>query len=159
MNTAENTTPDQAQQIIYNLLRSGYGLADNISKIIVAQSGHETAGWTSHVYETLNNAFGFGYLGGGNYNGYNSIEDSVSDVVNWLTSKINAGTFPALNTIPDIDTYAQALKDNGYYTDNESNYASGMANWFNNNLALGAAISVTGLLGVCLLIFFLIKKR
>lgn len=159
MNTATNTTPAQAQQIIYDLLRTGYGLPDTISKIIVAQSGHETAGWSSNVYKTLNNAFGYGYVGNGNYNGYNSIEDSVSDVVNWLTGKIQAGTFPALNTITDIGTYAQALSDNGYYTDSESNYAGGMANWFNNNLALGATLSVAAVLGIALLIFLVVRRK
>lgn len=153
MNTAQNTTPDQAQEVIYSFLRTGYGLGDTIAKIITAQSGHETAGWTSNVYKTLNNAFGFGYSGGGNYYGYNSIEDSVSDVVNWLST-----TVPDFQNITDRDTYAQALKDHGYYTDAESNYANGIENWYNNNLQLAAGISVAALVGIGLLLYLLIKK-
>jgi Mannosyl-glycoprotein endo-beta-N-acetylglucosaminidase len=153
MNTAANTTADQAQQIIYNFLRNSYGLGDTIAKIITAQSGHETAGWTSNVYKTLNNCFGFGYTGGGNYYGYSSIEDSVSDVVNWLSNNV-----PDFQNITDADTYATALKNAGYYTDTESNYASGIENWINNNLQLAAGISVAALVGIGLVLWLLLKK-
>jgi Mannosyl-glycoprotein endo-beta-N-acetylglucosaminidase len=153
MDTAANTTPDQAQQIIYDTLRNSYGLGDTIAKIITAQSGHETAGWTSNVYTTLNNCFGFGYTGGGNYYGYNSIEDSVSDVVNWLSNNV-----PNFQNITDPDTYATALKSAGYYTDAESNYAAGIENWINNNLQLTAGISVAALVGIALVVYLLVKK-
>jgi hypothetical protein len=153
MDTAASLTPDQAQQVIYDTLRTSYGLPDTISKLITAQSGHETAGWTSNVYQTLNNCFGFGYTGGGNYYAYNSIEDSVSDLVNWLSN--NA---PGFQNITDADTYAMALKNGGYYTDTESNYAAGIQNWFNNNLQLAAGIGVAGIVAIGLLLFFILKK-
>ena len=153
MDTAATLTPDQAQQVIYDTLRQSYGLPDTISKLITAQSGHETAGWTSNVYQTLNNCFGFGYTGGGNYYAYNSIEDSVSDLVNWLSN--NA---PGFQNITDADAYATALKNGGYYTDTESNYAAGIQNWFNNNLQLAAGIGVAGIVAIGLLLFFILKK-
>ncbi len=153
MDTAANLTPDQAQQAIYNFLRTGYNLPDTISKIITAQSGHETAGWTSNVYTTLNNCFGFGYSGGGNYYGYNSIEDSVSDLVNWVSANI-----PDFQTITDPTAYAQALHDHGYYTDTVSNYANGIINYFDDNLQIAAGISVAALVGIGLLLWFVFKK-
>ena len=153
MDTAANVTPDQAQQIIYDTLRTGYDLPDAIAKIITAQSGHETAGWTSNIYITLNNCFGFGYTGGGNYYGYNSIEDSVSDVVNWLSNNV-----PNFQNITDPDTYATALKASGYYTDTETNYAAGITNYINNNLQLVAGFSVAALVGVGLLLYLLVHK-
>jgi hypothetical protein len=153
MDTATSLTPDQAQQAIYNFLRTGYNLPDAIAKIITAQSGHETAGWTSNIYNTLNNCFGFGYSGNGNYYGYNSIEDSVSDLVNWVSAKI-----PNFQNITDPTVYAQALHDNGYYTDTVSNYANGIANYFDNNLQLAAGVSVAALVGIGLLLYFILKK-
>jgi hypothetical protein len=154
MNTAQNTTPAQAQQIIYNFLRTAYGLPDAISKIITAQSGHETAGWTSNVYTTFNNAFGYGFTGGGNYYGYNSIEDSVSDVVNWLSNNV-----PGFQNLTDPDQYATAIRAKGYYTDTESNYAQGIWDYLNDNLQLVAGVSVAALVGIGLLIFILIQKK
>lgn len=153
MDTAANLTPAQAQQIIYDTLRTGYDLPDPIAKIITAQSGHETAGWTSNVYKTLNNCFGFGYTGGGNYYGYNSIEDSVSDVVNWLSNNV-----PNFQNITDADTYATALKAAGYYTDSETNYSQGIANYINNNLQLIAGGSLAVLVGIGVLVYLLIHK-
>jgi flagellum-specific peptidoglycan hydrolase FlgJ len=153
MNTAQNLTADQAQQVIYDTLRTAYNLPDPIAKIITAQSGHETAGWTSNIYRTLNNCFGFGYSGNGNYYGYNSIEDSVSDLVNWVSNHV-----PDFQNMTDEDEYAQALHDNGYYTDTESNYAAGLERWYNNNLQLAAGIGVAALVGIALFLYLIFKK-
>jgi|SRR5277367_2883556 len=154
MSVAADLSPDQAQTVIYTFLRNSYGLGDEISKIITAQSGHETNGWTSNIYETLNNCFGYGYSGGGAYYGYNNIEDSVSDLVNWLSNHVSD-----FQNITDPDVYAQALKDNNYYTDTETNYAAGIARWFNNNLALTAAIGVGGVLVIAAIIYLIVRKK
>jgi hypothetical protein len=153
MDTAATLTPAQAQQVIYDTLRTGYDLPDPIAKIITAQSGHETAGWTSNVYQTLNNCFGFGYTGGGAYYGYNSIEDSVTDVVNWLSNNVQN-----FQNITDPDTYATALKNAGYYTDTEINYAQGIANYIDNNLQLVVGGSVA-ILAVSAVVLFLIFEK
>ena len=110
MNQAVNITPGQAQQIIYDRLRSFYGLPDPVSKIIVGQSGHETAGWTSNVYLTDNNLFGYGYDGAGNYTYYpNGIEDSINDLVGWLDRHT-----PGYETLTDPGEYAALIKGSGY---------------------------------------------
>jgi hypothetical protein len=154
MDTAASLTPDQAQQIIYSFLRTNYGLGDTIAKIITAQSGHETAGWTSNVYQTLNNCFGFGYTGGGNYYGYNDIEGSVEDVVNWLTANV-----PNFAAITDPAAYAQALSSAGYYTDTVSNYTNGIENYMNDNLQLVAGASVAVLVAIGVVLYMIFAKK
>ena len=154
MDTAASLTPDQAEQIIYSFLRSNYGLPDAISKIITAQSGHETAGWTSNVYKTLNNCFGYGYTGGGNYYGYNDIEGSVQDVVAWLTEHI-----PDFQDITDPTAYAQALSAAGYYTDTVSNYANGIINYMNDNLQIVAGASVAVLVAIGVVLYMIFAKK
>jgi hypothetical protein len=151
---ASNVTPDQAQKIIYNYLRSNYVLPDPISKIITAQSGHETNGWTSHIWLTDNNGFGYGYQGNGIYYNYPSIQDSVDDLAGWLGRHV-----PGYENFTDPDQYAQALKDAGYYTDAESNYSAGISRWFNNNLQMVAGGSVAVVVGIILVVWFIIQKR
>lgn len=153
MSVAANSTPAESEQAIYSFLRTAYGLPDPIAKIITAQSGHETAGWTSNIFESLNNAFGFGFSGGGNYYGYNSIEESVSDVVNWLSNNV-----PGFQNLSDPDQYATAIRAKGYYTDSETNYAQGIWNFLNDNLQLVAGVSIAALVGIGLMLYFIFKK-
>lgn len=153
MDIAANLTPDQAQSAIYSWLRTNYALPDPISKIITAQSGHETGGWTSNVWLSNNNGFGYGYQGNGQYYSYPSIQDSVDDVVGWLDRHM-----PGYENITDKDQYAQGLKNAGYYTDSESNYSAGISRWLNNNLQLAAGGSVAVLVIVAVLVYMLVKK-
>lgn len=157
MSIAATILPAQAQQIIYNTLR-GIGLTDAASKIITAQSGHETNGWTSNVWKTYNNGFGFGW-DGHSYNGYNNFEDSVFALVGWIGGRQAAGTFPDLSEITDGDQYAQLLKDNRYYEDKESNYAAGLQRWYNNNLSLVGGLSAAALVGLVVLFFVVVKSK
>lgn len=154
MDQAQNITPDQAQEIIYKYLRTTYALPDPISKLITAQSGHETAGWTSHIWLQNNNGFGYGYQGGGNYEYYPAIQDSIDDLVGWLDRHALG-----YENFTDPDQYAQALKNAGYYTDMETNYAAGISRWFNNNLQLVAGGSVAVLVGLVLLAWLIFKKK
>jgi hypothetical protein len=154
MDQALQLTPDQAQQKVYTYLRTTYALPDAISKIITAQSGHETNGWTSNVYETLNNLFGYGYTGS-TYTFYPyGIQDSIDDLVGWLDRHV-----PGYESMTDPADYAAAIRAKGYYTDSLSNYAAGVARWYNDNLQLAAGITVAGLVGVALLVVFLLKEK
>jgi hypothetical protein len=134
MSVANSLTPDESQQVIFSFLKSAYSLPDPIAQIITAQSGHETAGWTSSVYKTLNNAFGFGW-NGSSYYGYNSVEESVTDVVNWLSNNV-----PDFQDMTDPGIYATALKSANYYEDSETNYVNGIENYLNT--ALTGAVSL-----------------
>ena len=158
MSFAIDLTPDQSEQIIYNVLR-GAGLTDVASKIITGQSGHETNGWTSNVWISDNNGFGMGYDGTGNYWAFNSVEDSVSALLGWIGGKQSAGTFPDLSTITDETQYATLLKSNGYYTDSVSNYAAGIQRWFNDNLSLVAGVGAGALVVAAFVFYFIFKKK
>jgi len=153
MSVAAQLTPDQSQQIIYNTLRTVYALPDTISKIITAQTGHETAGWTSNVYNTFNNVAGYGYTGNGNYKYRDSIEQSIGDVVGWLGRHV-----PSFQDIVDTGTYATAIRNAGYYTDSESNYEGGLDRWYNDNLQLVAGGSVA-LIIAGVLLFLIFRKK
>jgi Mannosyl-glycoprotein endo-beta-N-acetylglucosaminidase len=133
MSVAVNLTPDQSEQIIYSELVSA-GIPPALAVLVTAQSGHETGGWSSHVYLTDNNAFGYGYTGS-SYKQYSSVEASADDLADYLARRENDGSFPALDTITDPDQYATLLKSAGYYTDSESNYQAGIMNYLNNALS------------------------
>jgi len=124
------------------------GLPQLLASFLVDQSAHETNGWTSGFFLSNNNCFGYACYAGSDWqngcssnvadNGvsvgnYNSIEDSVSEIVDWIYRRVDDGKFPAdLSTITTSDQYAQLLKNAGYYGDTESNYAAGLKRWANN---------------------------
>lgn len=137
---AINLSPSQSEGLIYSTLVSR-GVPATLAQLVTAQSGHETAGWTSHVFMTDNNAFGYGY-DGMSYRQYPGVEQSVTDIVGYLHRRVADGSFPPLDQITGADQYAQLLKDAGYYTDSEVNYSAGIAAWLNANLgkiALGGS--------------------
>jgi Mannosyl-glycoprotein endo-beta-N-acetylglucosaminidase len=138
MSLAIDLAPDQSEKIIYAELLSA-GIPPALAVLATAQSGHETGGWTSHVYKTDNNAFGYGYTGT-SYKQYPSVEASADDLADYLARRENEGSFPALGTITDPGQYAMLLKSAGYYTDSESNYQAGIMNYINN--ALSAAVEI-----------------
>jgi uncharacterized FlgJ-related protein len=120
------------------------GMPDLLAQLIAAQAAHETGNFTSNVFKSCNNAFGYKYVGQSiaspctkspelnSYAGYASVEDSVHEITGWIKRRQKAGTFPSdLETIKDPDQYAQLLKDTGYYGDTESNYANGVSYYFN----------------------------
>lgn len=160
MSLAINLTPDQSQEVIYSTL-TGAGIPSALSVIVTGQSGHETAGWTSRVYLTDNNAFGYGF-DGKNYKVYSSVEESAADLAAYLFRRVNDGTFPSLDTIIDPGQYAQLLQSVGYYTDNESNYQAGIMKYLNSALAdLSAGVAVvaanpvpSGIIAVILIFAF-----
>lgn len=164
MSVANNLTPDQSQQVIYSELLSA-GIPPALAVLVTAQSGHETAGWTSHVYLTDNNAFGYGY-NGSTYKQYSSVEASADDLADYLARRENEGSFPALDTITDPAQYAALLKNAGYYTDSQTTYTNGILNYMNTALqTLTATVAnnpiPSGIIAVFLIfgLAFLLSKR
>lgn len=155
---AASSTPAQSESGIYSTL-VGIGLPDQFARLVTAQSGHETNGWTSPIYLAYNNAFGYGVDGTGAITGYEQVEDSVQDVVGWLVRKQDAGQFPDFSTITTPDQYATLLKAAGYYGDTETNYAAGIQRWFNANLTAAAGIGVGAVLVVALVIYLVTRKK
>lgn len=132
-------TPNET---IYNTSISD-GMPPALATLITAQANHETNGFTSNVFKTCNNAFGYKYVGqslatgacvnapeGDQFAKYLSLENSTHEITAWIKRRQQEGVFPAdLNTITTPDQYAALLKDAGYYGDTEANYTNGLIYW------------------------------
>lgn len=145
------------------------GVNPLVSSFIVSQSGHETFGFSSMLFQRANNAFGMTvpnkrkspYILGadkkqpdGNsiYAKYSDIEDSVKDLIHWFKyNKIN------LNDIKTLDEYATILKSKGYYGANYNVYINGMKLYFNQFVSFLKQnnLPIMFLIGILLLFIFL----
>lgn len=131
--------------IIYNSalerlkLKFEFAQAEKLAKFMIAQAKHETAGFTSKVFKTNNNAFGYKYYKGSiyqlskglnspegdSYAKYNSVEDSSKEVADWLGRRKDK--FKGVITIED---YSKQLKESKYYGDSLANYTNALKRWF-----------------------------
>ncbi len=152
---AVNLQPKDSEQLIFSRLVQN-GFPDQFAKLVTAQSGHESDGWTSNVYLIDNNAFGYGYTGNG-YTSYPDVESNVDDVSGYIKRKVTAGLFPDPAQITDPYQWASLLKSVDYYRDSETNYAAGIGRWFNDNLKTLAISSGLVILGL-LLAYLLFRK-
>lgn len=112
-------------KIIYETLR-GAGIPEPLSLFVVAQARHETADFTSPVFKSCNNAFGYKAVynalqclqspEGNNYEYYpGGVADSANEIARYLFRRVSDGSFPPLTTITTPEHYAQLLKASGYY--------------------------------------------
>lgn len=130
-------------QTIYNQVTAD-GIPPTLATLIVAQARHESNNYTSDVFLTCGNAFGYKWVGqstadgpcsgspeGDPYAYYaNGPAQSAHEIAMWIHRRQLAGQFPAdLTTITTPDQYAQLLKSAGYYGDTVSNYANGLVYW------------------------------
>lgn len=120
------------------------GMPDNIARLLVAQAKHETGNFTSNAYRNNNNLYGYKYVPGGYlqisegitssegnaYAAYASIEDSVRVVCRWIRKRQAEGKFPADLSGLTIESYAQYLKNAGYYGDTVANYTQGLKKYY-----------------------------
>jgi hypothetical protein len=131
-----NNTGEPIQTSLYNLFK-GMGYSDLLSKCFVAQSAHETAGFTSIILKTNNNLFGMKYAGQsqalGEKNGYAYYSDygkSAEDLQRWYnTHRAQIFSFPLY--IKTISDYVSFLKNRGYYEAPESEYLAGCLYFYN----------------------------
>lgn len=151
---ASELTPAQSETLIFNNLVAA-GFPAVFARLVTAQTGHETNGWTSDVYINNNNIAGYGF-NGTSYKSYQSVEDSVTDLAGYIDRKIASGAFPDPGSIVSATQWADLLKSAGYYTDSAFNYANGISRWFNDNLAVVASLSV-GLIIFAALGYYLLK--
>lgn len=129
-------------QRIYNAARS-MGINDTLANLIVAQARHETGDFTSKIFKENNNAFGYTFVAGGQYQlpskgriadnkqptaMYASVEDSTKEMVAWLQRREKEGKLK-MSELTTPEAYAAALKKSGYYTDAESRYLTAMRKW------------------------------
>jgi len=154
---------------IYNeCLRQG--IPALLAGFITAQAAHETGGFTSAVFISCNNCFGYDYIGQSTaagpcsnhspYAAYSSIEQSADELIAWIGRRQDDGIFPAdLNSITNSDQYAQLLKDAGYYGDSVSNYAAGIRAWLNSLSLEQKAAGGGGLLVILLGAAYIFRKK
>lgn len=140
------------QKIYGELIKNG--IPRNLALLIVAQSKHETANYTSNVFRSCNNAFGYKYVGqtlstgpctgspeGDRYAKYATVENSAKELALWIKRRQAEGKFPQdLTTITTAAKYALLLKNSGYYGDSVSNYTNGLLAWFKDNITPVAGI-------------------
>lgn|SRR5574341_280557 len=161
-------TGSELNTLIFQTVRAA-GFPAALSNLIVSMARHETGDYTSNVFKTCNNLFGYKYVGqstaagacsvspeGDRYAMYNSYADSVRELVLWIKRRQSEGVFPAdLTTITRADQFAELLKKAGYYGDTVANYASGLKRFLVN---YGGGFGMAGLLIAGLVFFFLYKK-
>lgn len=151
------------------------GLPGTLAQLVVAQSEHESNGYTSPVFLNTNgNAFGYKYTGSnyqrGNYNGYakyDSVDDSTAEIVDYIYRRVADGSFPAdLSTIQTPDQYATLLQNAAigpYYEDSEMNYSGGIAKWFSTTvlepLQQNPALGIAVLAGLVVIAYGISKRK
>lgn len=150
-----STQTDAASRILTQALAgtpTNPGLPATLAQLLVGQSGNETGGWTSNFFVNNNNCFGYSCVAGATWqdgcsqgnadNGvqvgnYASIEDSTSEMIDWIYRRVADGKFPSdLTTITTPDQYASLLKNAGYYQASESSYAANIQTWLTNMASL-----------------------
>jgi len=134
---------NEAQFIYQDAMKRG--VPDLLARLLVAQAQHETGNFTSNFFKKYNNAFGYSYYAGSDWqlpaggtiadNGqpiaaYASVADSVGEVVAWIRRRIVQGKFPAMDKITSPEQYAKLLKDAGYYGDTLANYQRALVKFF-----------------------------
>ena len=161
-------TAEQIDTQIYNTAKKS-GFSDALSRLIVAQARHETGNYSSNVFRACNNLFGYKFVNGkwqaascvnapegGKYARYNSVSDSVNELIDWLRRREREGRIDT-SAITNSAEYATALKKSNYYTDSVRNYQKGL------DLALNKIKIVAGTgLGLVLLaagIYFYTRSK
>ena len=111
------------------------GFDDNQSKLILAQSKHETGNFTSPLFIINCNCFGMrpaqerqaeqlNYKSNDAYAKYDSIEQSVRDLALWM----QAVNFIWYDT---PEAYCAELQKHGYFTDSLENYTNNVKYYYN----------------------------
>lgn len=150
--------------------RNPGGVPSTLANLIVAQAQHESGNFSSNIFSSGNNAFGYSYYPGSPWqlpepglvadNGqatakYKSIADSTKEIIDWIYRRVREGKFPQnLETITTPEKYASLLKGAGYYGDSVANYTAGLSRYFKTVAIGGTAILI---LGVAL--FFILKSK
>jgi uncharacterized FlgJ-related protein len=146
------------------------GMPVNLAFLIVAQAKHETANFTSNVFKSCNNAFGYKYVGqalatgscnaardGGVFAKYASIKDSTTEICLWIKRRQKEGKFPKdLTTIKTAEQYATLLKQSTYYMEPISEYAGGILRWLKDKIIVTNALGFV--VGLAILFFCFLTK-
>lgn len=135
----KKTILNKAPEILA-LLTSSF-LNESLARYALAQSAHETNGFTSSIFKSNNNLFGMKYAGqkhaAGEKNGYAyyiTLNDSVLDLTDWYNRHRNKiFSLPAF--INSLSSYVRFLKNNDYFEAPESEYLNGVTYFYNQLFA------------------------
>jgi uncharacterized FlgJ-related protein len=160
-------------EIIYNTLKD-QKIPDPLAKIMTSQAQLESANFTSNVFKTNKNAYGYKYVKqkiatqglpapkneGGFYANYKSVSDSALELANYVKRREKEKKFPGLETITSARQYAELLTDVGYHTATRESYVKGVEYYYNKIKDL-VIKNTTPLLSIAILIgvFFLINRK
>lgn len=125
---------DKYYLVLKLLLQNGFSIP--VARMVAAQFAHETANFSSELFEKANNPSGMKYFKDGrdttltgNYKGYasyNSLAEGVADYALWW----QAAKMPFLR-FSGVGRFVEALKDRGYFTDSLDNYLRGVTHFYN----------------------------
>lgn len=133
------------EELIYKTAKAE-GMPHTLALLIVAQSKLETGNYTSNIFKTGNNAFGYMYSKASKYQTgqgpiadnhypaakYKNVEDSTRELTSWIKRRQADGQFPKdLTGIKTPLIYATYLKNGAhpYMGASISSYANGMTVW------------------------------
>jgi uncharacterized FlgJ-related protein len=130
--TKKNSINKNASDLYFLLIEKGFNYQQ--ARYITAQAGFETAGFTSKIYKQNNNCFGMklalvrqttalGERYGHAY--YESVASCVEDF------KIYYKNFKYLSIYSSLKAYIEAIKKNGYFTSELTEYINGSARYLN----------------------------
>lgn len=113
-----------------------YGFDAKLSKMIVAQSRHETGNYSSNLFINYNNPWGMmqplkrettsqGATPSG-FASYANLDDACKDYVLYLKALGYESTYS------DVRAFVSELKKKGYFTDNLTTYMSSVYSIYNN---------------------------
>jgi len=127
------------------------GMPAQLAALIAAQAAHETGNFTSSVFLSCNNAFGYNAVrsacpGHAVYQNYSTVSDSVHELTAWINRRLKEGNFPPLQSITTASQYANLLKINGYYSDTVSNYTNGIERYLKSVPGGGSFMLVAGII-------------
>lgn len=145
MMTAEQ---NKYNQIIYATAIEE-GLTPLLATFMVSQANHEAAQYTSGVFQSCKNAFGYKYVGqalaepctgspeGDKYARYKNVADSAREVARWIKRRM-----AQFENVKTPDEYAIVLERNGYFGDNLSTYQKAMNKfWYPVKGMMNTAVS------------------
>lgn len=165
----------EIDEIIFRTARED-GMPEYLSALLVAQAKHETDNYTSNVFRTDKNLFGYSYVPGavyqsgkglakpegGNYAHYSTYENSVHEITAWIKRRQGEGIFPdSLATIQTPGQYAALLKSAQYFTDSLANYTNGLVRYFKaftDNWWIWPVVLLAGYIVVRYLVLPYLKK-
>jgi len=154
-------------KLIFDTLRAN-GMPVELANLMTAQAGHETGGYTSNLFKSCSNAFGYKYAGqaiatkgiqspeGDYYAKYATVADSAKELAAWIKRRVNEGKFPAnLASIKTAEQYAALLKNAGYFGAPLSEYTAGLKRFFKEH---STGTGTAAIMLACVGLYFLLSK-